>query len=204
MSTREKNLGVQSNGARRPLRALLVEDSELDAELLARALTRGGFALTWARVDTGDEMEKQLSKTNTRAFLTRHRFEFVKVPVKKDFAADLPFETALWRVEETLPLLLQPGAIRFCKSPCFRQRTPPRNGHSCSPFVIEPQHVTPRLRMPLEHNRDLPAGYREYLLRCGRGRIQFKLHAASKGITAALGNPFLSSVRCVTPWRVGR
>ena len=104
MSTREKNLGVQSNGARRPLRALLVEDSELDAELLARALTRGGFALTWARVDTSDEMEKQLSKQPWDLILCDHAMPRFSAPealaLLKRHDADVPFIIVSGYIEE--------------------------------------------------------------------------------------------------------
>jgi len=72
MSTREKGVGTTLNKTPRPLRALLVEDSQLDAELLARALDRGGFDLSWARVDTGEEMEHALRKQPWDLILCDH------------------------------------------------------------------------------------------------------------------------------------
>jgi signal transduction histidine kinase len=44
------------------VKALLVEDSEDDAELVALALKRGGFQLVWERVDTRPEMEDALNR----------------------------------------------------------------------------------------------------------------------------------------------
>jgi diguanylate cyclase len=44
-----------------PLRALLVEDSEDDAELLLRQLRRGGYEPTHARVDTPEAMSAELA-----------------------------------------------------------------------------------------------------------------------------------------------
>src|SRR5581483_11738041 len=103
MSTREKN-GTHGNGPRRPLRALLVEDSELDAELLARALTRGGFALTWARVDTADEMEKALRKQPWDLILCDHAMPRFSAPEALELlqrhGADVPFIIVSGYIEE--------------------------------------------------------------------------------------------------------
>jgi DNA-binding response OmpR family regulator len=44
------------------LRLLLVEDSEADAELLARELKRAGFAVEFARVQTAAEVEDALRR----------------------------------------------------------------------------------------------------------------------------------------------
>ena len=46
-----------------PLRALLVEDSSNDAELMARELRQSGFDLTWERVDTEADYLIQLEKS---------------------------------------------------------------------------------------------------------------------------------------------
>jgi two-component system cell cycle sensor histidine kinase/response regulator CckA len=46
----------------RPLRALLVEDSEDDAALVVRQLERGGFAVVTRRVESADEMEAALAE----------------------------------------------------------------------------------------------------------------------------------------------
>jgi CheY-like chemotaxis protein len=44
----------------RPLRVLIVDDSDDDAELMAHALKRGGFRTTWARVATPDRLAAAL------------------------------------------------------------------------------------------------------------------------------------------------
>ncbi|MHB1530152.1 MAG: sensor domain-containing protein [Acidiferrobacteraceae bacterium] len=44
----------------KPLRALIIEDSADDSEILARALTRGGYALSYERVDTEAALETAL------------------------------------------------------------------------------------------------------------------------------------------------
>ncbi len=43
-----------------PLKVLMVEDSPNDCELIVRTLTRGGFELTWKRVETEEEMSRAL------------------------------------------------------------------------------------------------------------------------------------------------
>lgn len=104
MSTRDKTLGVTNNGAHRPLCALLVEDSVLDAELLARALTRGGFSLTWARVDTAEGMEKQLSKQSWDLILCDHAMPRFSAPAAlellKRHDPDVPFIIVSGYIEE--------------------------------------------------------------------------------------------------------
>src|SRR2546427_5304967 len=45
-----------------PLRVLQVEDSEADAELLARELKRAGFDVTWERVQSGSGLETALDR----------------------------------------------------------------------------------------------------------------------------------------------
>jgi diguanylate cyclase (GGDEF)-like protein/PAS domain S-box-containing protein len=44
----------------KPLRALIVEDSADDGEILARELTRGGYVLSYERVDTQEALEAAL------------------------------------------------------------------------------------------------------------------------------------------------
>ena len=45
-----------------PLRVLMVEDSEADAELLARELKRAGFEVTWERVQSAAALDQALGK----------------------------------------------------------------------------------------------------------------------------------------------
>ncbi len=46
----------------RPLRVLLVEDVETDAELVLRELQRGGFAVTSERVETAAALTEALAR----------------------------------------------------------------------------------------------------------------------------------------------
>jgi PAS domain S-box-containing protein len=47
---------------RKPLRVLVVEDSELDAALLLKELARGSFDVAWERVETAEAMREALAR----------------------------------------------------------------------------------------------------------------------------------------------
>jgi signal transduction histidine kinase len=104
MSTRDKNAGAAPNESKRPLRVLLVEDSALDAELLVRALTRGGFAVTWARVDTAEAMEKELANHPWDLILCDHAMPRFSAPgaleLVKRHDPDVPFIIVSGYIEE--------------------------------------------------------------------------------------------------------
>ena len=103
MSTRVKSSGEASNTGRR-LRVLLVEDSQLDAELLIRALGRGGFVLTWERVDTGEAMEECLRKHPWDVILCDHAMPRFSAPealeLLKQRNMDVPFIIVSGYIEE--------------------------------------------------------------------------------------------------------
>lgn len=104
MTVREKNLSKSSTAGNRPLRVLLVEDSKMDAELLARALGRGGFDLTWARVDTAAEMEAALQKQPWDLILCDHAMPRFSAPgaleLLKQHKLDVPFIIVSGYIEE--------------------------------------------------------------------------------------------------------
>ena len=52
----------------KPLRALLVEDSENDAMLLLRELRRGGYEPDYERVHTPEGMERALAEARDDSF----------------------------------------------------------------------------------------------------------------------------------------
>ncbi|MFZ2657580.1 MAG: response regulator [Victivallales bacterium] len=59
MGKEAKNI-KNGNAAPKPLRLLIVEDSQNDADLLIRELKRGGFDPKWKRVETAHDMENTL------------------------------------------------------------------------------------------------------------------------------------------------
>lgn len=104
MSTREKNARNSSNELRRPLRVMVVEDSLVDAELLAHALERGGFGLTWVRVDTAEDMRLALEKQPWDLILCDHAMPRFSAPAAlellKRHHLDVPFIIVSGYIEE--------------------------------------------------------------------------------------------------------
>ena len=62
-----------ANGASKPLRVLIVEDSENDALLLLRELKRGGYEPEHERVETPEAMEKALSRSEWDVVVSDYR-----------------------------------------------------------------------------------------------------------------------------------
>ncbi len=104
MSTTLKTVGAIVSGARRPLRVLLVEDSEPDAILLARALERGGFDTKSQRVDTPSELDLALRTSPWDLILCDHAMPGFSAPealeLVKRRGLDVPFIIVSGYIEE--------------------------------------------------------------------------------------------------------
>jgi PAS domain S-box-containing protein len=78
-----------------PLRVLIVEDSEDDAAMLLRELRRGGYAVTYERVQTADAMEKALDSLPWDVVLSDYSMPEFSAPnalrVLQRKELDLPF-----------------------------------------------------------------------------------------------------------------
>ena len=104
MSSSQKTTHAVSNRPSRPLRVLIVEDSELDALLLKRALERGGFSPMTKRVYTAQAMEQALEEQEWDIILCDHAMPFFNAPealetVKKR-GLDVPFIIVSGYIEE--------------------------------------------------------------------------------------------------------
>lgn len=79
----------------KPLRALHVEDSERDANLLTRHLSRAGYELTSERVETAEAMRRSLKKQGWDVILCDYsmpHFDALQaVRLLKEMELDLPF-----------------------------------------------------------------------------------------------------------------
>ncbi len=79
----------------RPLRLLLVEDEENDAELLLQDLERGGLRVEWERVETGEGLSAALDRQEWDALLSDFRLPRFSGPealaLCKARGLDLPF-----------------------------------------------------------------------------------------------------------------
>ena len=89
----------------KPLRALLVEDSEWDSELLIRILRRAGYDVTSERVETAQAMQEALSRGPWDVVLADYRMPQFSAPealaLLKDTQLDLPFIIVSGGIGET-------------------------------------------------------------------------------------------------------
>lgn len=80
MSTTIKASSTDLGGTARPLRVLLVEDSQPDAILICHALKSGGFVPTCERVDTAQAMLTALSSGPWDLILADHAMPHFSAP----------------------------------------------------------------------------------------------------------------------------
>src|SRR4051812_30644093 len=106
---------VKSSMPRRSLRVLVVEDSEADSTLMMRALHRGGFEVTWERVDSAEQMENALAKAKWDLILADHSMPGFSAPealaLMHRRGLDLPFIIVSGYIdEETAVKAMRSGA----------------------------------------------------------------------------------------------
>jgi DNA-binding NtrC family response regulator len=102
----------------RPLRALIVEDNERDAALLVRELRRGGYDLSFERVDTPDAMNALLDNQTWDVVLSDYSMPRFSAPAALALVRgrdlDLPFIIISGTIgEETAVTSLRAGAHDF-------------------------------------------------------------------------------------------
>jgi signal transduction histidine kinase len=103
---------------RRPLRALIVEDSAADAELLLRALHRDGYEVSHERVDTAEAMRAALARQTWDIVLSDYAMPKFTVPAAlrmvQESGIDIPFIVISGTVgEETAVAAMKAGAHDF-------------------------------------------------------------------------------------------
>lgn len=96
--------GVHSDETSRLLRALLVEDSQPDADLLVHALQRGGYKVVSKRVDTGEAMAQALKTQVWDIVFADHAMPEFSAPealdLVKQHGLDIPFIIVSGLIEE--------------------------------------------------------------------------------------------------------
>lgn len=102
----------------KPLRALIVEDSEQDAVLLVRELRRGGYDLSFERVETPEAMHAALDRDGWDVVLSDYSMPRFSAPAALELVRghdlDLPFIIISGTVgEETAVASLRAGAHDF-------------------------------------------------------------------------------------------
>jgi len=106
---------AEASEPRRALRVLVVEDSELDAGLLLRALERGGFNPSSEIVDTAEAMQAALEHKAWDLILTDHAMPQFSAPEALDLVKkrgiDVPFIIVSGHIDEaTAVAAMQAGA----------------------------------------------------------------------------------------------
>ena len=79
----------------KPLKVLIVEDSEDDAVMLIRVLKRGSFEPIYTRVDNAEDFRTALSKSAWEIIICDHAMpqfdSFAALAIVKETGLDLPF-----------------------------------------------------------------------------------------------------------------
>src|SRR5882724_1675351 len=104
-----------SPGKLRPLRVLLVEDSQSDALLLVHTLKRGNFDPAWERVDTREAMQSNLEKRVWDLILADHSMPGFSAPEALELVKrrnlDIPFIIVSGHIDEdTATAAMRAGA----------------------------------------------------------------------------------------------
>jgi two-component system, cell cycle sensor histidine kinase and response regulator CckA len=102
----------------RSLRVLIVEDSPLDAELTVQALSRGGYDLTWERVETAAAMTDALARGPWDIILSDYSLPtfsgLAALRVMQSTVEDVPFMIVSGTIDEdTAVSALKAGACDF-------------------------------------------------------------------------------------------
>ena len=113
----------------KPLRALMVEDVEQDSLLAVRALTRGGFDVTFERVDTPEAMSVALAAQTWDVIISDYdmpRFSaLLALGLMKERNLDLPFIIVSGTVGEDVAVeALRAGAHDFMVKGKFSRLVP--------------------------------------------------------------------------------
>jgi PAS domain S-box-containing protein len=111
-------VGARQNDDLRPLRVLLVEDSENDALLLLRELRRGGYEPLHERVQTPEEMEKALAGSEWDLVVSDYRLPSFGAPealeLFRESGLEAPFVVVSGKVgEEAAVEVMKAGADDF-------------------------------------------------------------------------------------------
>jgi len=113
----------------KPLRVLIVEDSEDDADLLLVSLRRGGYDVAYRRAETADEMRAALAEGGWDVILSDYSLPDFDansaLVVLKESGVDIPFIIISGKIgEETAVAALHAGAHDFLVKGNFARLIP--------------------------------------------------------------------------------
>ncbi|MBI4814744.1 MAG: response regulator [Deltaproteobacteria bacterium] len=114
---------------KRPLHLLLVEDSLIDAELVVRELRRGGFEVTYERVEDADGMARALGSTTWDIVISDYSLPTFSAPealaVVQALRLDIPFIIVSGTIgEEAAVDAIKSGAHDFMTKGRFARLVP--------------------------------------------------------------------------------
>src|SRR6266540_1636654 len=102
----------------KPLRLLIVEDSENDALLVVRQLTQGGFDPTWERVETSPALSAALRRQLWDIIIADHKMPHLDAPaalaLAQQLGGDVPFLIVSGGIGEELAVaFIKQGATDY-------------------------------------------------------------------------------------------
>jgi len=100
---------------KKPLRLLIIEDSEDDAFFIVRAFTREGYQIDFSRVETASEMRQAFGQGNWDAVISDYQLPFFDglsaLEIFKEYGLDIPFIIVSGAIgEETAVRVMKAGA----------------------------------------------------------------------------------------------
>jgi len=99
-----------------PLRLLIVDDNEIDADLLLRALRRGAYEITYEVVDTPTAMRAALERQDWDVITSDHAMPHFSAPaalaLAKELRPDLPFIIVSGEIDLNLAVSLMKGGAQ--------------------------------------------------------------------------------------------
>jgi PAS domain S-box-containing protein len=113
----------------KPLRVLIVEDSENDALLVIRELKRGGYDVTFKRVETAEAMTAALDKQAWDVIISDYHLPHFSAPEALELlhqsSLDLPFIVVSGTIgEETAAQTMKAGAHDYVMKDNLKRLTP--------------------------------------------------------------------------------
>src|SRR5438876_9140101 len=93
--TSDAQASSMSATAKRPLRALIVEDSEFDAQMMVNILRKGGYDVSYERVETSEALKHALTERKWDMILADYNLPEFDAPAAlklvQETGLDLPF-----------------------------------------------------------------------------------------------------------------
>ena len=177
----------------KPLRALIIEDSPDDAELLARELTRGGYDVACRRAENAAEMKRALDECAWDVVISDYVLPAFSAPaalaVLKSSGLDVPFIIVSGAIgEETAVAAMKAGAHDFITKGSLARLVPAVERELGDAEVRRANRLAEEaLKRSEERYRALVELSPDAVIVCVRGTIVFANGAAARILGAQRG-----------------